>query len=47
MNSGWEFNHSGVFARDFDRTLEYYKSLGLAPDLPRTGPELTGIVAII
>ncbi len=36
MNSHWEFNHSGVFAKDFDRTLEYYKSLGLAPDLPRT-----------
>ena len=36
MNSDWEFNHSGVFSRDFDRTLEYYKSLGLAPDLPRT-----------
>jgi catechol 2,3-dioxygenase-like lactoylglutathione lyase family enzyme len=36
MNTNWEFNHSGVFAKDFDRTLEYYKSLGLAPDLPRT-----------
>jgi len=36
MKSNWEFNHSGVFAKDFDRTLHYYKSLGLAPDLPRT-----------
>ncbi len=36
MNSDWEFNHSGVFTRNFNRTLEYYKSLGLAPDLPRT-----------
>lgn len=36
MKSNWEFNHSGVFAKDFDRTLQYYKSLGLAPDLPRT-----------
>ena len=36
MNRNWEFNHSGVFAKDFDRTLHYYKSLGLAPDLPRT-----------
>lgn len=35
MKSNWEFNHSGVFAKDFDRTLHYYKSLGLAPDLPR------------
>ena len=36
MNDKWEFNHSGVFAKDFDKTLRYYKSLGLAPDLPRT-----------
>ena len=36
MKSNWEFNHSGVFAKDFDKTLQYYKSLGLAPDLPRT-----------
>jgi catechol 2,3-dioxygenase-like lactoylglutathione lyase family enzyme len=36
MDSNWEFNHSGVFAKNFDRTLQYYKSLGLAPDLPRT-----------
>lgn len=36
MNNNWEFNHSGVFTKDFDKTLEYYKSLGLAPDLPRT-----------
>jgi catechol 2,3-dioxygenase-like lactoylglutathione lyase family enzyme len=34
MKSNWEFNHLGVFAKDFDRTLHYYKSLGLAPDLP-------------
>ena len=31
---GWEFNHSGIFAWDFDRTIQYYKDLGLAPDLP-------------
>ena len=37
MKSNWEFNHSGVFAKDFDRTLQYYKSLGLAPEL---GPTL-------
>jgi catechol 2,3-dioxygenase-like lactoylglutathione lyase family enzyme len=36
MNNRWEFNHSGIFARDFNRTLQYYKSLDLAPDLPRT-----------
>jgi len=36
MKSNWEFNHSGVFAKDFDKTLHYYKSLGLAPDLERT-----------
>ena len=36
MKSNWEFNHSGVFAKDFDKTLQYYKSLGLAPELERT-----------
>jgi catechol 2,3-dioxygenase-like lactoylglutathione lyase family enzyme len=35
MNSNWEFNHSGVFVKNFDRTLQYYRSLGLAPNLPR------------
>ena len=34
MKSDWEFNHSGVFAKDFDRTLHHYRSLGLAPDIP-------------
>ncbi len=36
MNNQWEFNHSGVFTKNFNQTLRYYKSLGLAPDLPRT-----------
>jgi len=36
MQNNWEFNHSGVFTKNFNRTLQYYKSLGLAPDLPRT-----------
>jgi catechol 2,3-dioxygenase-like lactoylglutathione lyase family enzyme len=31
---GWEFNHSGVFARDLKKTIRYYRDLGLAPDLP-------------
>ena len=38
MKREWEFNHSGVFTRDFNRTIKYYKSLGIAADLPRTGP---------
>jgi catechol 2,3-dioxygenase-like lactoylglutathione lyase family enzyme len=33
MKSNWEPGHSGVFAKNFDRTLQYYKALGLAPDL--------------
>lgn len=36
MDKSWEFNHSGVFTKNFNRTLQYYKELGLAPDLPRT-----------
>jgi catechol 2,3-dioxygenase-like lactoylglutathione lyase family enzyme len=39
MKSNWEHGHTGVFARDFDKTLHYYRSLGLAPDLgPRQRP---------
>ncbi len=38
MDSSWEFNHSGVFTNDFNRTIAYYKELGIAADLPRTGP---------
>jgi len=33
MNSNWEFSHPGVFVKDFDRTLEYYRSLGIAFEL--------------
>ena len=36
MKSNWEHSHAGVFTRDFDKTLKYYESLGLAPaPLPR------------
>jgi methylmalonyl-CoA/ethylmalonyl-CoA epimerase len=34
MKSNWERNHSGVFTKDFDRTIRYFQSLGLAPELP-------------
>lgn len=34
MNSTWELNHSGVFARGLGNTVRYYQSLGLAPVLP-------------
>ncbi len=37
MNKDWEFNHSGVFTKDFNGTIAYYKQLGIAADLPRTG----------
>jgi catechol 2,3-dioxygenase-like lactoylglutathione lyase family enzyme len=36
MKSNWEHSHTGVFTRDFEQTLKYYQSLGLAPaPLPR------------
>ena len=38
MNKDWEFNHSGIFTKDFNGTIDYYKGLGIASDLPRTGP---------
>ena len=34
MKSGWEHSHSGVFTLDLDKTVSYYQSLGLAPELP-------------
>ena len=30
MDSQWELSHSGVFVKDFFKTLEYYQSLGIA-----------------
>ena len=36
MKSNWEHSHAGVFTRDFDKTLKYYSSIGIAPlPLPR------------
>jgi len=36
VNSNWEHSHTGVFTRDFDKTLKYYESIGIAPaPLPR------------
>lgn len=36
MKTNWEHSHAGVFTRDFDRTLKYYESIGIAPaPLPR------------
>ncbi|MFC1947923.1 hypothetical protein ACFLXY_08400 [Chloroflexota bacterium] len=37
MNKDWEFNHSGIFTKNFNGTIAYYKGLGIASDLPRTG----------
>lgn len=30
MKGNWEFSHPGVFVKDFYRTLDYYKDLGIA-----------------
>ncbi len=36
MKSNWEHSHTGVFTRDFEKTLKYYESIGIAPaPLPR------------
>ncbi len=36
MKSNWEHSHTGVFTKDFEKTLKYYESIGLAPaPLPR------------
>jgi catechol 2,3-dioxygenase-like lactoylglutathione lyase family enzyme len=41
MKSNWEHSHSGVFARDLEKTVRYYQSLGLAPQLiPTQNPSL-------
>jgi catechol 2,3-dioxygenase-like lactoylglutathione lyase family enzyme len=39
MKSNWEHSHSGVFARDLEKTVIYYQSLGLAPEvIPTQNP---------
>ena len=38
MDKSWEYNHSGVFTKDFKGTIQYYKDLGIAVDFPQTGP---------
>jgi catechol 2,3-dioxygenase-like lactoylglutathione lyase family enzyme len=41
MKSSWEHSHSGVFARDLEKTVRYYQSLSLAPELvPTPNPSL-------
>jgi catechol 2,3-dioxygenase-like lactoylglutathione lyase family enzyme len=40
MDKSWEYNHSGVFTKDFKGTIQYYKDLGIAAELPPTGPNL-------
>jgi catechol 2,3-dioxygenase-like lactoylglutathione lyase family enzyme len=34
MEKSWEYNHSGVFTKDFKGTIQYYKDLGIAAELP-------------
>jgi catechol 2,3-dioxygenase-like lactoylglutathione lyase family enzyme len=31
LKNNWEHGHTGVFTRDFDNTLKYYQSIGIAP----------------
>ena len=40
MNIGWEYNHSGVFSKDFKGTIQYCKELGIAADMAPTGSTL-------
>lgn len=40
MNNDWEYNHSGVFTRNFGETVQYYKDLGIAADISLAGPAL-------
>ena len=40
MDKSWEYNHSGVFTKDFKGTTQYYKDLGIAAELSPTGPNL-------
>ena len=40
MNKSWEYNHSGVFTKDFRGTIQYYKDLGIAAELSPTGANL-------
>ena len=39
MDKSWEYNHSGVFTKDFKGTIQYYKDLGIAADFPPTQPK--------
>jgi len=51
-NENWEFSHSGVFVKDFDKTLAYYQSLGIAAELgisrkPGVSPaEMTQVIKV-
>ncbi len=40
MDKSWEYNHSGVFTKDFKGTIQYYKDLGIAAELPSAGPSM-------
>jgi methylmalonyl-CoA/ethylmalonyl-CoA epimerase len=36
VKNNWEHGHTGVFTRDFENTIRYYQSIGIAPaPLPR------------
>ena len=39
MDKSWEYNHSGIFTKDFKGTIQYYKDLGIAADFPPTQPK--------
>ncbi|MBN2240513.1 MAG: VOC family protein [Dehalococcoidales bacterium] len=38
MDKSWEYNHSGVFTKDFKGTIKYYKDLGIATEMEMERP---------
>jgi catechol 2,3-dioxygenase-like lactoylglutathione lyase family enzyme len=43
MKNNWEHSHTGVFTKDFERTLKYYENIGIAsPPLPKQPHNMPG-----
>jgi methylmalonyl-CoA/ethylmalonyl-CoA epimerase len=43
MKNNWEHSHTGVFTKDFEKTLKYFKNIGIAPPpLPKQPHNMTG-----
>ena len=39
MDTSWEYNHSGVFTKDFKETIGYWKEIGIATEMERVPPK--------